>query len=177
MQESELNRRDFTRLTMAAFGGTLAATVAGCAKPPAPAPAKAPPAGGPAAGMSGAPSAEPGGDGGDGASLVASVAAVAVEKHVCRGLNACKNQGAGEDNDCAGQGACATLEHHSCGKLNDCKGQGGCGEVGVENDCKGQGGCHMPLMPGVWKKARRIFEAKMKAEEKEFGEAPPAKKS
>ena len=30
------------------------------------------------------------------------------EVHACRGLNACKGQGAGGDNACAGQGACAT---------------------------------------------------------------------
>lgn len=176
METPELNRRDFHRLSMAAFGGVLAGAVAGCDSSP-PAPQKAPAAGGatpaPAAGDSAAApaSGEPAAD------LSESVAAVGVEKHVCRGLNACKDQGSKGGNACAGQGACATIDSHACGGLNECKGQGGCGKVGVENDCKGKGGCHVPLMDDAWDKARKIFEAKMKKSGKEFGAAPAEAKS
>jgi len=168
--ENGVNRRDFNRLAMSAFGGALAGTLVGCSKPAtAPAPAK-PVAGG------GAATTSTGDDAGDtredAADLANSVAAVGVEKHVCRGLNACKNQGASSENDCAGQGTCATLEHHSCGGLNACKGQGGCGKTAVENDCSGKGGCHVPLMDSVWDKARKIFEAKMKKAGTEIGAAP-----
>lgn len=176
METPELNRRDFHRLSMAAFGGVLAGAVAGCDSSP-PAPPK-PPAGGtatpPAAAGAGAADAAAGGAD---AALADSVAAVGVEKHVCRGLNACKNQGAKGENACAGQGACATVESHSCAGLNECKGQGGCGKAGVENDCKGKGGCNVPLMDDAWSKARKIFEAKMKKSGKEFGAAPAEVKS
>lgn len=172
MENSELNRRDFHRLSMAAFGGALAGSVVGCA------PAAAPPAGAPAAkpaatgGEGSAPSAEAGADT---AALENSVAAVGVEKHLCRGLNACKNQGESGENACAGQGTCATLEHHTCGGENACKGQGGCGKNAVENECKGKGGCHVPLMDEVWDKARKIFEAKMKKAGTPVGAAPAKK--
>ncbi|MSR57257.1 MAG: hypothetical protein EXS05_06265 [Planctomycetaceae bacterium] len=170
MNQSELNRRDFTRLAMAAFGGTLAATVAGCAKAPPAVPPKAPPAGRTAAGTTGTAGAADGAP--DDATLAESIAAVGIEKHVCRGLNACKNAGGSGENDCAGQGTCATVEHHSCSGQNDCKGQGGCGGNAVENECKTHGGCHVPVMDNVWKKARKILEAKMKKEGKAVGPAP-----
>jgi hypothetical protein len=172
MENSELNRRDFHLLTMAAFGGALAGTAPGCS------PAAAPPAAGPAAKSTpsnGTDAGQPADAGGDTAALENSVAAVGVEKHLCRGLNACKNQGRSGENECAGQGACATLEHHTCGGDNQCKGQGGCGKNAVENDCKGKGGCHVPLMDEVWGKARKIFEAKMKKAGKSVGAAPAEK--
>lgn len=176
MENSELNRRDFHRLTMAAFGGALAGSVAGCGGE------SAPPAGGPASAPAGATTATPGGGteqpaglDDDVAALENSVAAVGVEKHLCRGLNACKNQGKSGENECAGQGTCATLEHHTCGGDNACKGQGGCGKNAVENECKGKGGCHVPLMDEVWGKARKIFEAKMKKAGTPVGAAPAAK--
>lgn len=172
MENSELNRRDFHRLSMAAFGGALAGSVVGCS------PAASPPSGAPAAkpttGEGSVPSAEAGADM---AALENSVAAVGVEKHLCRGLNACKNQGHSGENACAGQGSCATLEHHACGGENACKGQGGCGKNAVENECKGKGGCHVPLMDDVWDKARKIFEAKMKKSGTPVGAAPAAKKA
>jgi hypothetical protein len=108
------------------------------------------------------------------------------EKHVCRGLNSCKGQGAEVDldgdgkadpNACAGQGACATAKHITCGGENECKGQGGCGATPGENDCKGQGHCHVPLMDSAWKKARARFETRMKKEKKEFGAAPAKEKT
>ncbi len=165
MEPSELNRRDFNRLAMAAFGGALAGSTVACSPSPAPAPAPAKPAAGAAGGSA------------DEELLAKSVAAVGVEKHVCRGLNACKNQGGDRkggigENACAGQGNCATVALHACSGQNDCKGQGGCGETGVENDCKGKGGCHLPLMDDVWAKARKTFELKMKKQGTEFGAAP-----
>ncbi|MEQ8667869.1 MAG: hypothetical protein RIC12_01770 [Pirellulales bacterium] len=108
------------------------------------------------------------------------------EKHVCRGLNSCKGQGADVDldgdgkvdpNACAGQGACATAKHITCGGQNECKGQGGCGATPGENDCKGEGHCHVPLMDNAWKKARARFEARMEKAEKKFGDPPPKKKT
>lgn len=103
----------------------------------------------------------------------AASAAVA-EKHLCRGLNSCKGKGAGGDNACAGQGACATVQHNSCGGNNECKGFGGCGEEVGANACKGQGGCQIPLMESAWETMRTRFEERMKTEGKEFGPAPTA---
>ena len=148
----ECNRRDFNRLTIAAVGGLLA-------------------------GMSQNAQAAP---------AEAAKPAAKKELHVCRGLNGCKGQGAMADLDgdgkpdanvCAGQGACATAKHITCGGENDCKGQGGCGSTPGENDCKGQGHCHVPLMDSAWKKARARFEARMKKDKKEFGEAPAKEKT
>src|SRR5437764_13091664 len=119
MDPQDLNRRDFHRLTMAAFGGVLAGTIAGCGeqtKPAAPANHPGPPAGSGADRMP-AMTGEPEGQ---------EVAEVKGEPHACSGLNACKNQGASGKNDCAGQGECATKAwYHACGGQNDCKSQGG----------------------------------------------------
>lgn len=169
METPDLSRRDFHRLTMAAVGGILAGSVSGCGEQ------SAPPGGGKSAGTPlERTSATLPGDATDPAGAIegAELAAVGIEKHVCRGLNACKNQGGKGENDCAGQGGCATIEHHTCGGLNLCKGQGGCGPTAVTNDCAGKGGCHMPLMDDSWKKARAIFESRMKSQGKEFGMAP-----
>src|SRR5688500_10548266 len=97
MAESEFNRRDFTQLTMAAFGGMLAGSLAGCAKSE-PEGAKAPSS--PAAPGAATPTLAAKGD---------------KEIHLCRGLNTCKGKGASGTNDCAGQGDCATAEHQTCG--------------------------------------------------------------
>lgn len=170
MENPELNRRDFHRLTMAAFGGALAGSVVGCGEtaPPKPVDSSKTDTSKPETPTAATPSDSPADD-----ALAASVAAVAIEKHVCRGLNDCKNHGHKGENECAGQGDCATVEHHTCGGDNACKGQGGCGEKAVENDCKGKGGCHVPLMNDAWAKARKIFEAKMKKDGKPFKAAPP----
>ena len=61
---------------------------------------------------------------------------------------------------------------HDCTGANSCKGQGGCGNTAGINDCKGQGKCHVPLTTDTWKKARARFEARMKSENEEYGEAP-----
>jgi hypothetical protein len=95
-----------------------------------------------------------------------------IEKHLCRGLNTCKGNGAGGDNACAGQGACATVEHQSCGGKNACKNLGGCGEEVGQNECKGQGGCQVPLMESAWETMRTRIETRMNEKGKEFGEPP-----
>jgi hypothetical protein len=148
-----MNRRDFTKLSMAVFGGVVAGTV-GCGKGDQPQPVMKPSPPGPGP--------------------VADASAPQKDLNVCRGLNACKGQGKGGDNACAGQGQCATAKAHDCGTLNDCKYQGGCNEKPGANDCKGMGGCHVPLASDdVWQKARTLFEERMKAQGKEVGKAPP----
>ena len=137
----DLNRRDFTRLSVAAFGGLLA----GCG--------------------GGEPPAQP--------SAPAAPDEVAAKIHACRGLNSCKGLGAGGENACAGLGTCATAKHHDCATQNECKNQGGCGANPGYNECKGQGGCMVPIHEGAWEQARKTFESKMQAANKEFGDAPP----
>ena len=150
MEEHDVNRRQFNKLTMAAFGGLMAGTLTGCPKPEE--------GGGEDAGDE---------DGGD-------EAAAAEKKHVCRGLNACDGKGAGGDNSCAGKGNCASAEPHTCKGENKCSGQGGCGENPGANTCSGKGACAVPLKEEAWKKARAAFEEKMKADGKTVGEAPAA---
>ena len=150
MKNSDLNRRDFNRLSMAAFSGIVAGSLAGCSKAPAPA------------------------TGGEGESAAGSAATeenvslLLQEPHVCRGLNTCKT----DKNDCAGMGSCASVDKHECAGTNACKGQGGCGENPGENTCKGKGHCSIPLMDHAWKSARKNFEDAMKNAGKTFGEAP-----
>jgi len=147
------------------MGGLVSGALAGCGGDTPPA---APAAGGTAPAASGTASA-------DGVAVTSNT-----EVHLCRGLNACKGLGGGDSkgkNECAGRGECATVEAHSCGGQNECKGLGGCGTTAGANSCKGKGGCHVPLMDSAWKSVRARFEETMKGEKKEFGEAPPAKKS
>jgi hypothetical protein len=164
MDYQELNRRDFHRLTMAAFGGAVAGSLAGCGEEKKPAGTGTTPI----SPGTGTPAPRGAGD---------EIAAVKGEPHACRGLNACKGQGADGKNDCAGQGDCASVAwHHSCSGQNDCKGQGGCGDNPTQNDCKGKGGCHVPLMDSVWGAARKHFEETLKEGDKKFGAAPAKKK-
>ena len=151
MHETEVSRRDFSRLSLAALGGALAGSLAGCTKVEGPQPAATSP---------------------KSATEETVVASATPEVHLCRGLNSCKNQGAGKDNACAGQGTCATAAHHDCGSMNECKGLGGCGADAGENACKGKGGCHVPLMEHAWEKGREKLEKKMTAEGKTLGAAP-----
>ncbi len=170
MKKCDLSRREFNRLTAAAFGGVVAGSLAGCsedAPAPSPAPAPAP-----------APATDPVtpadvGTPSDTTTAEAEGSLLMGEKHVCRGLNMCKGQGGGGKNDCAGTGACATIAEHKCSGDNACKGQGGCGEKPGENACKGQGGCAVPLKDHAWDKARANFTAAMKAAGKEVGAALP----
>jgi hypothetical protein len=157
MKHENVNRRDFSKWTMAAFGGFMSGTVIGCGGGEKPTPStdtepnKTEP---------------PGTEGEDETTKVAA--------HACRGLNNCKSA----TNDCRGMGDCATKSwHHSCAGQNDCKGQGGCGENPLTNDCTGKGACHVPLMEAAWEKARKNMEEKWTEAKQEFGDAPPAKKS
>ena len=81
-----------------------------------------------------------------------STAQPAMEKHACKGLNSCKNQGGCKsgDNQCAGKnsckghGGCATVQH-ACAGQNACKMQGGCKGMAGKNECSGKGGCASPV--------------------------------
>ncbi|PQO33559.1 hypothetical protein [Blastopirellula marina] len=146
MARKDYTRRDFHKLSAAALGGMISAGAIGCGgeKKPADDGGEAPPA--------------------DTASDVA--------KHACRGLNECKGQGVGGKNDCAGTSTCATIAHHACGGQNECKGQGGCGETPGANECATKGHCAIPMEGGMWEKARKIFEEKMKEKGVELKPAP-----
>lgn len=159
MGNSEMNRRRFHQLSMAAFGGMLAGAEVSFAaddkkKPDSP------------------PKDEKKTD--KPAEKEAEKNPLMVEPHVCRGLNTCKGMGKGGKNECAGQGACTNVKYHTCHRNNDCKGQGGCGNNPGENACKGKGACHVPLKPNIWKRARRRYEELMTKEGKPCG-SPPAK--
>ena len=181
MKSSEMNRRDFTRWTAAAFGGVVAGTLAGCAgEEPTKGPAA--PAGGEGTGSGGAPEGSgAGAPEGSGAAHITDgetahdVAYLMEEPHVCKGLNTCKGKGKGGENACAGQSACATANEHSCHTHNECKGQGGCGDHPGQNACKGQGECAVPLSKPSWETARTAFEKAMKdAGHTEIGSPPDA---
>ncbi len=168
MKRPELNRRDFNRLTFAAFGGMVAGSMAGCQPKNTPAPTT-PSAGGSEAGSTTKDASDP-------AAGDKDVSLLMSEPHVCRGLNTCKGKHGGAENDCAGLGACASVAEHTCAGSNECKGQGGCGTNPGMNSCKGKGGCSVPLMDGAWKLARAEFEKAMEKAGKKVGPAPAAKK-
>ena len=160
MQPENVNRRDFHKLTVAAMGGLMAGSMVGCKGQVEKTPddAKTP------AEANAAPE-DP-------------ALAAWTGEHVCRGLNACKGQGKGGDNACAGQGECATVEAHSCGGQNTCKNLGGCGETVASNECKGHGGCQVPLMKDIWGDAYKKFKADMeKAGKADKLPAPPGSPS
>lgn len=114
------------------------------------------------------------------------------ELHVCMGLNSCKNAGVSGNNECAGQGDCATAVGHPCHTLNACKGQGACGLFGTteefchpgENDCRYQGSCGVPILASrffmqgpnkglsVWQLARKRFEEKREGHKPKTGKSP-----
>jgi hypothetical protein len=96
------------------------------------------------------------------------------EIHICRGLNSCAGQGAGGENKCAGQGTCATTPAapHECTTGNFCKGQGGCGPTAGKNKCKGYGEGAVPILEEEWGRLRKEFEARMKRLGKKIGVAP-----
>ncbi|MAT15858.1 MAG: hypothetical protein CMJ46_11390 [Planctomyces sp.] len=162
MNPENLNRRDFSQLTLAAMGGLLAGTAAGCG--------------------TGQPAEEPAADAGataDGSDKEVAMGELPEDwmeiitsgKNVCRGLNQCKNHRDGE-NECAGQGACYTANKHTCHADNECKGQGGCGTTSGRNACKGKGECAVPLNDKIWAATRTAFEEAMTSAGKEFGDAP-----
>jgi hypothetical protein len=144
MDRENVNRREFHKLTAAAMGGLMAGSFVGCAKK------KGEEAAGKTENQGGEAPA------GEDAALAAWTG-----KHVCRGLNACKGEGKGSNNECAGKGECATVEPHSCGGLNTCKNLGGCGETAGQNSCKGEGGCQVPLMESAYATAYKKFKADM----------------
>ncbi|MEZ6048363.1 MAG: hypothetical protein R3C11_22870 [Planctomycetaceae bacterium] len=159
----KLNRRDFSQLTVAAMGGLIAGTAAGCGT------------GEPARETEESASTE-GDHQGDAVAAAGGIPEDWMEiitsgKNVCRGLNTCKNHRDG-NNSCAGQGACFTANKHTCHADNECKGQGGCGTTSGRNACSGKGECAVPLNDKIWEKTRAAFEEAMKAANKEFGEAP-----
>jgi len=97
---------------------------------------------------------------------------LAGDLHVCRGLNICRGKDKKHTNACAGQGSCATAESHACDGQNVCKGQGGCDNTAGINLCKGKGACAVPLKDATWKLARARFEQLAKATKLEIGAAP-----
>lgn len=165
MKQDELNRRDFNRLTMAAFGGVVAGSMVGCGgKTETEETIQTP---------TGDTGQTPEGDNGEKSNLAAVPNSWQDDKHICRGLNACKGLGVDGSGDKPGTGACATYAAHSCHGENDCKYQGGCGESVGQNDCSAKGECAVPLSDDSWKKARASYEKAMKTASKEFGDAPP----
>lgn len=144
MNASNLGRRDFHRLSLAALGGALAgATLGGCKSKDE-----------------------------KKAEVESGAHPLLSEPHVCRGLNTCEGKGAGGGNKCAGTGKCATAKSHSCHGMNDCKGQGGCGATAGTNACAGKGGCAVPLKAEAWAKVRPAFEEAAKTIDMKVGAAP-----
>jgi hypothetical protein len=100
MKKEDLSRRDFGKLTAAAFGGAVAGAMLGkqafaAAASQAPAAADSP---------------------------------WLKDPHICCGLNTCKGHGKEASNSCAGQGHCATVAAHGCAGQNACAGQGPTGD-------------------------------------------------
>jgi hypothetical protein len=79
----------------------------------------------------------------------ASKAGDTATKHACKGLNACKGQGADGKNECKTKGTCASADFkHECKGKNMCKSAGGCktdaNACAGQNACKEKGGCAVP---------------------------------
>lgn len=162
MRQSNLARRDFHKLTIAALGGLAAG--AGCVQAQD---EKQQLAQGEKQQLAqGEKQQKKEGE------LTMDPAFLAQEPHVCRGLNTCEGKGKGEENACAGQGACATVGKHSCEGMNECKGQGGCSGYPGQNTCNGKGHCAVPLSADTWKVARKQFEEVMKDLGHKVGAAP-----
>ncbi|MCI0332896.1 MAG: hypothetical protein L0228_06700 [Planctomycetes bacterium] len=146
MRNPTLKRREFTKLSAAAFGGLLAGST----------------------GLVAAQEEERE----DKRKLLVDPALLLEEPHVCRGLNTCRGKGKGEQNACMGQGACAVVKEHSCNGENDCKGMGGCGGYPGQNTCKGKGHCAVALKKETWAIARKQLEHLMADAGKKLGAAP-----
>jgi len=174
MKKTELSRREFSKLTLAAVGGIVAGTAVGCKKDADKSNVKKTPKTGKDGKSAGSGTSQDNSGGKE--SVATNDDYLFQEPHVCRGLNACKSQGVDKKNSCAGQGACATATGHSCHGENTCKGQGGCGETAGRNECKTKGECGVPLKEETWKKVRAKFETIAKTKKKTIGKAP-AKKS
>lgn len=164
MKREDLSRRDFGRLSVAAMGGLMAGSLVGC--------------GGKTEKTEAEKTGEETAKTGEGGGKEDGPLAAWTGKHVCRGLNACKGEGKGGDNDCAGQGACFTAKEHTCHTANECKYQGGCAPDYAKvasNECKGQGDCSVPLSEGAYEAAYKKFKADMEKAGKadKLPEMPP----
>jgi len=148
MKRENFNRRDFNRLTAAAMGGLMAGSLVGCGGKNGEKTEKA------------ADKNGENGENGENGKEESPELAAWTGKHVCRGLNACKGEGKGGDNACAGKGECATVEH-ACTGQNSCKNLGGCGETAGSNACEGKGSCQVPLMEKAYETAYKKFKADM----------------
>jgi len=143
MSNSNVSRRGFHQLALAAAGGLVAGAGANAGSVYA----------------------------ADGAKLSVDPSLLLSGPNTCKGLNTCKDKGKG-DHSCAGQSSCAEVAKHDCGGENDCKGKGGCGGYPGQNTCKGKGHCAVPLSKNTWKLARTQFEQLMKDAGKKVGSAP-----
>jgi hypothetical protein len=102
MKKDDVSRRDFGKLTLAAFGGVLAGSMLGGRLLSADEKEAAKEA----HTCCGLNSCKGKGAGGDNECAGTGKCATA-EAHGCAGENACKNQGGSYDNDCKGKGSCA----------------------------------------------------------------------
>lgn len=174
MSREDLNRRDFNKLAAAAFGGVVTGTAIGCSKTEKK--SSKPEEGKTGKNADGKTKSMPGDSGEEKYGELAKVPNDwMADKHVCKGLNACKGKGAGGKNDCVGQGECATVAKATCHGSNTCKYLGGCGNSVGQNECKGKGECGVPLSSDTWKKAHTAFEAAMKKAGKKPAAATPPK--
>jgi hypothetical protein len=116
----DMNRRDFSKMVVAAVGGIVAGGgLIGC-----------------------------GGDGEKDSGNKDHMCAGKNECKGMGGCKTSANACAGK-NECKGKGGCASAAmKHDCAGKNACKGQGGCksGDAGCagKNSCKGKGGCKVP---------------------------------
>jgi hypothetical protein len=196
MSVNPLDRRDFSRLSLAAVGGLMAGSAAIAQEPPS---IVDPNAGAPK------PATEPRRDAADAKKeppapevkeeVYDDAAELAKrqkkreemakkekliedkkpkEVHICRGLNTCEGKGKSGDNKCAGQGDCATTlaAPHECTTGNACRNQGGCNGMAGKNRCAGYGEGAVPILEEEWPQLRKEFEAKMARLKKKIGKAP-----
>jgi hypothetical protein len=119
----EMNRRDFSKMIVAAVGGIVAGgALVGCSSDS---------------------------DKGSGSSSKDHMCA---GKNECKGQGGCHTatNSCGGKNECKGKGGCASASmKHDCKGKNNCKGQGGCAVKDAnacagKNECKGKGGCKVP---------------------------------
>ena len=102
MKKDDVSRRDFGKLTLAAFGGVLAGSMLGRRLLAADEKGEAKEA----HACCGLNSCKGTGAGG-GNECAGTGKCATAEAHSCAGSNACKNQGGGGVNDCKGKGSCA----------------------------------------------------------------------
>lgn len=103
MKKDDVSRRDFGKLTLAAFGGVLAGSMLGGRRLSAEEAKKDAKEAHACCGLNTCK-----GNGAKGDNECAGMGTCStVEAHGCGGQNACKNQGDSYDNACKGQGGCA----------------------------------------------------------------------